>query len=183
MVGNRKPGHLKNRTILLATGLVASAFAIGFVFAAGITFTTGGAENGLGSSHTTTSPAWWSETSVGIGTQGVPPTTLSSAVGTPTVLAAASASYDINTGTAGDWVHFWKFQETTGAPTSTELELQFTVVESSTTVQTTAYVETQTTAPGSTLTFTVYYDLGSATVTLNSVVEVAQTCSAVGTCP
>jgi hypothetical protein len=175
--------RVPNRTILFATSLVAVAFAIGFVFASGVSFSTGGTENGFGTSHTTSSPTWWSESSVGIGTQGTPPTTLSTTVATPTVLAASSTTYDVNTGTAGDWVHFWKFSETTGAPTSTELELQFTVVESSTTVQSTSYIETQATAPGSTLTFTLEYDLGSAAITVNSVVEVSQTCVAVGTCP
>ncbi len=48
------------------------------------------------------------------------------------------------------------------------------------------YVETQAVIPGTAQTFVLYYDLGSpasATITLNSVTQVSEQCSAVGTCP
>lgn len=50
----------------------------------------------------------------------------------------------------------------------------------------TVYVETQATVPATAQTFTLYYDLGSpatATITLNSVTQLGEQCSAVGTCP
>ena len=71
---------------------------------------------------------------------------------------------------------------------NTELELSFTlstgVGPTITTV--TVYVVTQAAVPGAPVTFGFYYDLGSAaaaTIQLNSVTEIAQQCSAVGTCP
>jgi hypothetical protein len=109
---------------------------------------------------------------------------VSTTVGTPSVLAGASASYAVGTVTAGDIGQIVRFSETAGAPVSTEIEIAYTLVTGAGTTSTTAYVETQATAGAYTYTF--YLDAGSATsatVTITSVTEIAQECSAVGTCP
>ena len=170
---------------MIATTLAAITFAVGFGAAASLVISAGTAENGGGASHATNALTYWTEANVGVGGQpAVLPTTLSTTVGTPTVLAAAGTNYAINTPTAGDIVHFWKFTEATTAPVSTELELQFTVSGAST-LQSTVYIETQATAPATAQTFVLYYDLGApgTTITINSVLQIVQTCSAVGTCP
>jgi hypothetical protein len=184
-----KPGtgtkRAANRTILIATTLAAMAFAVGFGAAASLTISAGNTENGAGVSHTTNAIGYLSEAIVGVGIQPAAlPTTVSTTMGTPTVLPAAGTTYSLNTPTAGDVIHFWRFTEATSAPVSTEVEMQFTVTTSTTTVVT-AYVETQATAPGTAQTFTFSYDLGAATttITLNSVLEISQQCPSVGTCP
>ncbi len=157
--------------------------------AASFQVTNSTTETGGGNYHATNSIAYWTETAVGVSTQpGTLPTALSTTVGTPTVLAAAATNYAVNTPTLNDLAHYWKFSEATTAPVSTEVELQFTVSTgvSPTITQVTVYVETQTTAPGAAITFTLFYDLGSAasgTITLNAVTEISQQCGSVGTCP
>jgi hypothetical protein len=178
--------RLSNRLILLSTTLVAVAFAVGFGAAASLSVTNGATENGGGTYHATNSIAYFPEAITGVGIQPAAlPSVLSSTVGTPTVLAAAGTTYSLNSPTAGDFLHFWKFTETTSAPASTELELQFTVTTSVTSLTSTAYVETQASIPGSAQTFEISYDLGSptSTITINSVLEIAQQCPSVGTCP
>lgn len=168
--------------------LLMGVFAAGFVFAS-ITISST-SETGNGNYTGASALAYWSESSVGLaGAPGTLPSTLSGSVSAPTVLAGSNASYGITTVAAGDTEQFFKFSETASAPTSTELEVVFTVNTGSgagTTVVSTVYVETQSTAPSSTLTFTLYYDLGSAAsanIVLNSAQQTSQQCSAVGTCP
>ncbi|HYA58467.1 MAG TPA: hypothetical protein VEH57_08445 [Thermoplasmata archaeon] len=164
------------------------AISCGWVVAS-FTISLGNTETGAGAYHPTAALTWWAEASVGVGTQpGVLPTVLSTTVGTPTVLAAAGTNYAINAPTAGDVVHFWKFTEANTAPVNTELELQFTVSTGvvPTVTQITVYIESQAADPATAQTFVLFYDLGSpatGTITLNSVTEIGQQCSAVGTCP
>jgi hypothetical protein len=179
----------KNRQIIGATAIALLALTGGWVMAASFSITDGSTETGAGAYHGTALMTYFSETSVGVGSEpGTLPTALSVTVGTPTVLAAAAANYAVNTPTSGDIVHYWKFAETTAAPTSTEVELQFTISTGAVpaVTQATVFIETQATAPAATITYTIYYDLGSpatATITLNSVTEVSLQCTAVGTCP
>ncbi len=180
----RKP--VDRRTACIAAALLVVAFGTGYALAAALAITNGSGENGSGRYHTATNnPAWWSESAVGF--QLVPSgvTTLSTTVGTPTVLAASSSSYAINAPTAQDVGHHWNLQETSAATTNTELELRFQVSAGGAYPHLTVYVETQATAPSSTLTFTMWFDLGSgsAVVTTNSIVVIWLVCSAVGTCP
>jgi len=181
--------RLTRRTVWIATAVAMAAVIGGWTVAASFSVQNGNTETGGGAYHGTSALTYWTESSVGVGSQPSPlPTALSTTVATPTVLAAAAANYAVNAPTATDVVHFWKFTESAGAPVSTELELQFTVSTGAVPVitQVTAYVETQATSPGAAIVFVLYYDLGSpsaGTITLNSVTEISQGCTAVGTCP
>jgi hypothetical protein len=184
---NKSP-QLGRKTIYLATALAMAAVIGGWAMAASFTITNGTTETGTGAYHTTAGLTYFAETAVGIGSQPAGLTTLSATVATPTVLAAAATTYAINAPTAADVVHFWKFTEAAGAPAATEIELQFTVSTGAgpTVTAITAFVETQAASPGAAVVFTLNYDLGSAaagTIQLNSVLEISQQCSAVGTCP
>jgi len=187
-LSNKLP-NMRRRLVWGGTIVALLAITGGWVMAASFSITNGSTETGAGSYHGTTSLAWWSEASVGVGTQpGTLPTALSVTAATPTVLPAAGTNYAINTPTAGDVVHFWKFTEANTAPVSTELELQFTVSTGAgpTVTQVTVYVESQATAPATAQTFVLFYDLGSpssGTITLNSVTEIGQQCASVGSCP
>ncbi len=177
-----------SRTIYIATALSMLVFGAGYALAS-ITITTG-SEAGTGNFTNANSLAYWSQAGgLATGLGGVPSglTTLSGTVGTPTVLAGASQSYAINAPTAGDVGQFIKFSETSAATINTEIEIAFTVSTGGGPAITNVvvYIETQASAPGSTLTFTLYYDLGSASggsIVVNSIQQISQTCTAVGTC-
>lgn len=177
------------RVIYVATALSVAAFVGGFALAGSLTISSGSSESANGNFESTNSIAWWTQSSVGLSsTPSTVPTSISTTAGSPTVLGATATSYLIGSGTAGDVAHFFKMSESTSAPVSTEIEIVFTISTGSTptTTTSTVYLETQSTAPGSALTFTLFYDLGSAgsgTIVLNSVQEISQLCSAVGTCP
>jgi len=116
------------------------------------------------------------------------PVLLSGTPATPTVLPGVNQREMMNPGTAGHTALEWTFEETVGIPTSTEIEIQFTVHytvgTTTTTFSTTVYLETQAAAIVRTLTYTMYFDAGTAaTVDFASGFEVAQVCTAVGTCP
>jgi len=116
------------------------------------------------------------------------PGLLSAAVATPTVLPGINGREMVNPGTAGHTALEWTFAEAVGIPVSTEIELQFTVhytvAGTPTVFETTVYLETQAGAIVRALTFTVYFDAGTAAaVDFVSGFEVAQVCVAVGTCP
>jgi|HubBroStandDraft_1064217.scaffolds.fasta_scaffold01074_9 hypothetical protein len=186
-MGNTKPGkRFARRTVYVATGFALLAVIAGFGMAA-FTVTSGPALNGGGEYHATNAIAWWAETDVGVSVQPTAlPATASNVVGTPTVLAAAAANYGINVAVANDVSQFWKFTEAAGATANTELELSFSVNTAAGITTITSYVETQAAPPAGGATFSFYFDLGSAataTITLNSVTEIAQQCGAVGTCP
>ena len=177
------------RTIYVATAFSLIAFVGGYALAGSLTVSSSGTESANGNYEPTGAISWWSQSSVGLSTiPSSPPTAASTTVATPTSLASASQSYMINTGSAGDLGHYFKMSESSSACASTELEIVFTVSTgaspSITTV--TIYVETQSSVPASTTTFTFYYDLGSpasGSIVLNSVQQISQVCASVGTCP
>ncbi|MGD0257715.1 MAG: hypothetical protein ABSB90_07555 [Thermoplasmata archaeon] len=180
--------RLKPRYVIGGTIVALLVIGGGWVLAASFAVQQGSTETGSGVYHGTSSLTYWTESTAGVTTQSATPAVLSTTVGTPTVLPAVGTSYGINAPTLNDITHYWKFTEATTAPASTEVELQFSVslgaVPTVTTV--TVYVETQATVPATAQTFTLYYDLGSpatATITLNSVTQLGEQCSAVGTCP
>ncbi len=189
MVSDAAKKRFTRRTVYVATAFTLLAVVAGFGLAASFTVTQGPAINGGGEYHATNSIAWWTEASAGVAVIQTPvPATLSATAATPTVLAGAATSYAVLAATANDVGQYWKFTEATTATVNTELEIAFTVSTGATPVVTTSivYVETQAAAPGAAITFTIFYDLGSpatATITLNSVSELSQQCSAVGTCP
>ncbi len=180
--------RLKTRHVIGGTIVALLVIGGGWVMAASFAVTQGPIETGSGVYHGTAALTYWTEAAAGVSTQGGTPTTLSTTVGTPTVLPAAGTSYGVNTAVLNDITHYWKFTEATSAPPSTEIELQISVstgvVPAVTTVV--AFVETQATIPGTPQTFVLYFDLGSAataTITLNSVTQISEACTAVGTCP
>lgn len=180
--------RLKSRHVIGGTIVALLIIGGSWVMAASFAVTQGPTEMGSGVYHGTAALTYWTEASAGVTTQSGTPTVLSTTVGTPTVLPGAGTNYGVNAPTLNDITHFWKFTEATTAPINTEVELQISVstgvVPSITTVV--VYVETQAAAPGTAQTFVLYYDLGSpatATITLNSVTQVSEQCSAVGTCP
>lgn len=180
--------RLKTRHVI--SGTIVALLIIGgsWVMAASFAVTQGPVETGGGVYHGTAALTYWTESGAGVGTQAATPTLLSTTAGTPTVLPARGTSYAVNTPLVNDITHYWKFSEATTAPVSTEVELELSVSTGAVPVVTSVvvYVETQATAPGTTQTFVLYFDLGSpatATITLNSVTQVSLQCSAVGTCP
>lgn len=166
-----------------------AAFAVGYAAAGALTVVGNQNESASGSYTSTTNLGWFTEVSGGIGTVPSPlPTTLSTAPGSPTVLAASGQTYLVNSGAVGDIEHFAKFNESTSAPASTELELTITVSTgvSATFATINVYLETQSHAPGASQVFVLAYDLGNAATTsivLNSVEQIAQQCASVGSCP
>jgi hypothetical protein len=89
----------------------------------------------------------------------------------------------VNTGAGGDNAVEFQFQETTGATANTEIEIQFSVTVNGASQTATVYLETQAAAPGSALTFNLYFDGGSGTAAINPEQEVSQPCASVGQCP
>jgi hypothetical protein len=164
--------------------LLAAGLAVGSAIGAA-TVSTGGGDFGAGQYSKGSALGWWTTSGiVYLAALGTPPTSASQTVGTPTVLSTTSGtSYMINTGVSTDKAVEFQFHETTSAPVNTELELQFTVTVNSVVSTVTVYAETQTSAPGSTLTFNLMYDAGAATVTVNNEQQVSQVCSSVGACP
>ncbi|MCI4322012.1 MAG: hypothetical protein L3K18_01875 [Thermoplasmata archaeon] len=177
------------KTVYMATVLAILTFAAGFALAAAFSVTNGPNENGNGNYEATGSIPWWTQSAVGLSSVPVTvPTALSSAVATPTTLAATGQLYMINAGTVGDLDHFFKFTESPSAVASTELEVTFTISTGSTPTPNvvTVYVEMQATVPTSAQTYTLAYDLGSAasgTIVLDSFQQLSQQCSSVGSCP
>ena len=185
-----KRPNLPTRAVYVATFLAAAAFVGGFALAGALTVNQGSPESAGGNYEATNAISWWSQAGVGLTT--VPSTLPASLTGTtaaaPQTLAASATSYLLNTGTAGDLAHYFRMTEAAGAPASTEVELTFSVSTGAapTVTQVTVYIETPATSPVSATNFTFVYDLGSAataSIVLNSVQQVSQVCSAVGTCP
>jgi hypothetical protein len=184
-----KRPKVPGKAIYVATALAMVAFGFGYAMAASLTISSGASENGGGVYHATDSIAWWSETSVGLGTVASGLTQLSGTAGSPTVLAATNQSYAVNAPTAGDVSHVFHLQEAaSGVPANTEIEMVFSISTGSvpTVTTLTVYLETQAAPPGAVHTFTLVYDLGSAasgSIVLNDVQQISEQCSAVGTCP
>jgi hypothetical protein len=183
-----KTHRLKPRHVLGGTIVALLVIGGSWVMAASFAVTQGPQEIGSGVYHGTAALTYWTESAAGVGTQTATPTVLSTTAATPTVLPAAGTNYGVNAPVINDIEHYWKFTEATTAPASTEIEMQISVSTGAVPVVTSVivYVETQATIPGTAQTFVLYYDLGSpatATITLNSVTQVSEQCSAVGTCP
>ncbi|MFI5414564.1 MAG: hypothetical protein ACHQ16_02720 [Candidatus Lutacidiplasmatales archaeon] len=177
------------KTVYTATLLALLTFAAGYAIAATFSVTNGPNENGNGNYEAAGSIPWWTQSAVGLSNVPVSvPAALSSAVGTPTTLAATGQMYMINAGTTGDLDHFFAFTEAPSAVASTELVLTFTISTGATPTANTVivFLETQGTVPTSAQTYTLAYDLGSAasgTIVLDGFQQISQQCSSVGSCP
>jgi hypothetical protein len=163
---------------LLVTGLAVGSFVIR------------GNSGGAGGEQNPASPLPdFPETGVAASTTTAPlPVVLSILPATPTRLAAAATSYLLDAGTVGDQAVAWTFSEAVGIPANQELEVAFSVQYDVAAVahsaQVKVYVETQATLPRVAVAFTLYWDAGAATgITFVSEAEIAEACSAVGTCP
>lgn len=114
------------------------------------------------------------------------PTVLSTTATVPTLLPALSGSFSINSATATNTSVRWTFEETTAAPTSTELELRFTDGLTRTAVVITVYLETRTTAPTAPLAYFLYWDAGAFAptgITVQTMQVTVQACTSLGHCP
>lgn len=178
-----KRPKLQARLIAVATILAMVTLGAGYALAA--VTVTNSSESASGQYTGGSAITGWAlatnPTSVVVMPSGL--TGISTTAGTPTVIAG-TASYSAGTVTAGDIGQIVRFAETASAPSNTEIEIAFTLNTGSGTTSVVAYLETQATPAAGTYTF--YLDAGSAssaTVTINYVVEIAQQCSAVGTCP
>ncbi|MCI4335715.1 MAG: hypothetical protein L3K17_00750 [Thermoplasmata archaeon] len=178
------------KAIYLATALSLAAFVGGYAMAGALTINSSGTEAASGNFETTSAITWWTQASVGLASTPSPlPTSLASTTATsPVSLPATSSGLMINAGTVGNVAHYFKMTESTGAPTSTELEIVFSISTGAgpTITTVTVFIESQATAPSSAQTYTLYYDLGSAassSIVLNSVEQISQQCTSVGSCP
>jgi hypothetical protein len=104
----------------------------------------------------------------------------------PTLLSAASGSYRIDAATAGNTSVRWEFQETTGVPGSTELELRFTDGLTRAASSITVYLESRAGTLGAPLTFYLYWDAGAfgpTGVTVETMHVDVLVCAGIGHCP
>jgi hypothetical protein len=112
-----------------------------------------------------------------------------SLVGTlPTRLPGVATTFLLNTGVGGHQAVEWTFSESVGILTSQEIELRFSIQYDvgalAQTATVTAFVETQLGALVGALVFTLYWDSGATTGdTFVSESEIAEACTAIGTCP
>jgi hypothetical protein len=178
-------GH--RRTLTKGPGWVVAISLLAVVgFAVGaITVRSDPSVTGTGNLNPGTELAYWSfHATTPTTIPGAVPGAVSTSVSTPTVLGASGSSFAINTATAAHSAVEWSFLESASAPTSTEIELTFTVTVGSpgTTSTVTGYVETQSSV-SATLLFNFYFDAGAAALVFDSAQELSQPCSAVGSCP
>lgn len=178
------------RVIYVATAVTVIAFVGGYALAGALTIGTGPTEAANGSFESTTAISWWSQTAIGLAAMPspVPGSVAGTTAGSPQVLGSTTLAYALNAATAGDVTQYFKMTEASGAPASTELSIVFTLSVNATPVAkiVTAFLETPSSSPSSAVSYTFYYDLGSATggtIVLNSVQEISQTCASVGSCP
>jgi hypothetical protein len=176
------------KVVYVATALCLVTFGAGYVLASTAVTHTVQSANG---NYVVENPiSWWTlptgnPTAISV-VPSTLPTSLNTTAALPTRLGSVAQGYLVNTGVSGDIAQSFKFTETTAAPAGAELELSFVVSLGSGTINATVYLETQTSPPGSPLTFVLYLDVGSAassTVTINYAIEIAQLCSSVGSCP
>lgn len=176
----RRPGW----TLAIAAALVLTS---GLVAASFVVHSTSGEAGGV------RTPAEfltdWQQTGVASSVTPAPvPVALSSAVGAPTRLPMAAASFALDAGVAGHSALEWTFSETVGMAVNQEVELAFVIHYAvggvPDTVSLTLYVESQATAIAAALTFDLYWDAGAAAgVAFVSESQISQGCVALGSCP
>jgi hypothetical protein len=187
----RPGGHRSRRSWLGLAAVVAAVAlavtAIGWSAAVPATIGPGSTEQGQGADVGEKTTTYWLWQAAQLWHVPTPvPVKLSTTVTTPTLLAAAASSYVINPATAANTSVRWTFEETTAAPTSTELELRFTDGLTRAAVVITVYLETRTTPPVAPLTFLIYWDAGAyapSGITVQTMQVLVQACTSVGHCP
>ncbi len=173
---------------LLSAGLVVVILVSGFAAAASFQVRVSPEELG-GNAADTGFLSAWQFVGAARGTTPAPlPRIWSAAMATPTRLPRTSGDARVNAGVAGHSAAVWTFNETTALALSTEIVIEYTVDYSigaaTHTSSGTVYIESQPRALPGPLTFTVYWDSGTAgAVEINSMLEVSLVCSAIGVCP
>jgi hypothetical protein len=183
-------GARRRRFVLGSLGAAVALLSIvlvGPTIAAAEQFLPGAAESAGGAYVAQSSPAYWVWEGTEIWTVPVTvPALLSPVVTAPTRLAATGGSYVLDAAKAGNTSVRWEFEETTGAPTSAELEVRILVGLSNPSVAIKLYVETQAAVLTRALTFFLYWDAGKFAPT-GLTVETMQAsflvCSSIGHCP
>lgn len=171
--------------MVLAAGTILAVAAL----AAPTVISAGGSENGAGAYGGQSALAYWTWQSSGFRSMPGGLALLSTTVGTPTLLprvATGTTMYRINAATAGQSAVLWSFSMTTAAPLSTEIELRFVAGTSGSPTHITAYVETPNPGAGAAITFSFYFDAGTAPAngfTVETAQAVALACPTVGNCP
>ena len=183
--------RISGRLIGVATIVAMVTFGAGFALAS-LTVSNSTGSTGNGNYLSDSSLAYWGLSATNPTTVGVAPsgglTAVSTTLATPSQLNGGGGTlYSVGTVTTGDIVQILRFSETTSAPLSTEVEINFSISTGSGLTTTTAYIETQASAPGSTLTYSFYLDAGSAassSVMINYAIQISQQCSVLDTtCP
>jgi hypothetical protein len=171
--------------------ILVLSFALAVVVAVSFRVTSANQESGGGAYVAEAAQTYW----VWTGTEDrlVPspaPATVSTTVSAPTVLPSAPTAWAINTPTVGHTAIRWIFQEKVTAPVNTEIENAFTIALTGASITIKTYVETQSTAPGTALLFSFFYDPGGFAPNFNpprfvieSVQVTASQCASIGSCP
>ena len=165
----------------LAVGGVA--FAVGLALGATTIFSA--SETAGGSAEAAQEISWLGESAVALASVPAPvPATANATAAAPTLLAAASAVFEIGTGRAGDSAVAWNLT-LRSAPASTEVEVTVTAQNSSSGVEVaaTVYLESPSTVTAGPYVLTLYLDLGPAGASLASTSLLLQQCNAPGACP
>jgi hypothetical protein len=177
------------RLALLALLAAISVTVTTFGIAAGLStqVTRGVPETGQGAFVAEQPLAYWAWHATQLGTIPVRvPARASVAVNTPTLLPRGGRSYTINAGVAGQTSVAWTFDETVGAPRSTELVITFVDGLTQPTSTIIVYVETNARAPGFPAAYVFYWDAGAfapGALAIETLSATVQACSAIGTCP
>lgn len=168
---------------VLVVALAASAFSTGVGLAA-LTVSTG-AESGDGDAETASSITWWHLVTIAVDTIPGGSLPLASANSTiPTILPSSNSSFALNPSSTGHGAIRLDFQEKNGPPGAKEFELSVTFLNASAVpAAATVFFETQFPVPGTPLTFSLFLDVGAVTATFKSIMEVAQNCATLGSCP
>jgi hypothetical protein len=173
--------------IFLVLSLILASTVVGWSLGAPATVGPGTTEQGQGADVGEQTPAYWEWEAAQIWSMPTPvPGLVSTSSPAPTVLAATSSSYRINSATAGNTSVRWEFLEKTTAPSSTELELRFTDGLTRSATSTTVYLETGPGTLGAQLTFFLYWDAGSfgpSGVTIQTMHVDVLVCTGIGHCP
>jgi hypothetical protein len=184
-VSARRPAHRLAPGLLWA--VLAGLALVGIGAAAPLQVLAGAGEQGGGASVGATTPAYWTWEATQLwGMPSPTPALASGTVGTPTILPAASTDWRTGSATAGNLSVRWEFQEGTGAPRGSEIELRFTVGLSRAVSSFRIYLETQLVIPVAAVDYYLYWDAGGfapGVITVESIHVTVLACTSIGVCP
>jgi hypothetical protein len=182
---NAGPSRLPVLALCVAVGVALSA--IGISMGLGSQVSEGASETGQGAVVTEHPLTYWTWHATLLGTIPTPaPRLVSIAKALPSLLPRFPRSYTLNAAVAGQTSVAWSFQQTTGAPLTTELMITFVDGLTSPTSTIVAYVETGIRLLGVATTFTFYWDAGTfapGSLSIETMTATVQACTAIGVCP